>query len=123
MPKGGRPAKRRQTFTAEMVRALRVRQGLRSSKTRPRSVPQAADAGTLPALASTLERPPPTLYAWLRTGQLQARHAPSSGQWGMRAAVRELQRLRALRQAPRLWKRPTARAALEGSTPRAETSR
>jgi hypothetical protein len=57
--------------------------------------------------------PHPTLYAWLRKGQLQARHDQSSGQWLIRADARELQRLRALRQAPRIWKRPTSRASLE----------
>jgi hypothetical protein len=120
---GWRPAKRRQTFTAEMVRALLVRQGLSTSKARPRSVPHQADAWTLPALAYTLEMPPPTLYAWLRKGQLQARHDPGSGQWLMQADARELQRLRAFHQAPRVWKRPTSRASLEEDTPRAEPSR
>src|SRR5215470_15154351 len=111
---GWRPAKRRQTFTAEMVRSLLVRQGLSSSKARPRSVTHEAEEWTLPALAYTLEMPHPTLYAWLRKGQLQARHDQGSGQWLIRADARELQRLRALRQAPRLWKRPTSRASLEG---------
>jgi hypothetical protein len=111
---GWRPAKRRQTFTAEMVRSLLVRQGLHSSKAQPRSVPHEANEWTLPALAYTLEMPHPTLYAWLRKGQLQARHDQGSGQWLIRADARELQRLRALRQAPRIWKRPTSRASLEG---------
>jgi hypothetical protein len=58
---GWRPAKRRQTFTADMVRSLLVRQGLSSSKTRPRSVTREADEWTLPALAYTLEMPPDAL--------------------------------------------------------------
>jgi hypothetical protein len=97
-----------------MVRALLVRQGLSTSKARPRSVPHQADAWTLPALAYTLEMPPPTLYAWLRKGQLQARHDQHSGQWLIRADTSELQRLRALRQAPRLWKRLAPRASSQG---------
>ena len=58
---GWRPAKRRQTFTVEMVRSLLVRQGLSTSKTRPRSVTHEADEWTLPALAYTLAMPQPTL--------------------------------------------------------------
>jgi hypothetical protein len=108
---GWRPAKRRQTFTAEMVRSLLVRQGLCSSKARSRSVTREADEWTLPELAYTLEMPHPTLYAWLRTGHLQARHDQGSGQWVIRADASELQRLRALRQAPRIWKRPASRAS------------
>jgi DNA invertase Pin-like site-specific DNA recombinase len=111
---GWRPAKRRQTFTAEMVRALLVRQGLSASQARPRLVTHEADAWTLPALAYTLAMPHPTLYAWLRTGPLQARHDQPSGQWLIRADTSELQRLRALRQAPRLWKRPAPRASSQG---------
>jgi DNA invertase Pin-like site-specific DNA recombinase len=111
---GWRPAKRRPTFTADMVRSLLVRQGLSASKARPRSVPHQADEWTLPALAYTLKMPHPTLDAWLRKGQLQARHDQGSGQWLIRADARERQRLRALRQAPRIWKRPTSRAPWEG---------
>ena len=108
---GWRPAKRRQTFTADMVRSLLVRQGLSASKVRPRSVTREADEWTLPALAYTLEMPHPTLYAWLRKGHLRARHDQRSGQWVIRANASELQRLRALRQAPRTWKRPASRAS------------
>jgi hypothetical protein len=108
---GWRPAKRRQTFTADMVRSLLARQGLRSSKARPRSVTREADEWTLPELASTLGMPHPTLSAWLRTGQLHARYDQGAGQWLIRAAASELQRLHAIRQAPRLWKRPAPRAS------------
>ncbi len=108
---GWPPAKRRQTCTAETVRSLLVRQGRSASKARPRSVPREADAWPLPALASTLEMPPPTRYAWLRPGYLQARHDPAAGPWWMRADASERQRLRTVRQAPRLWKRPASRAS------------
>ena len=120
---GWRPAKRRQTFTADMVRSLLVRQGLSASKARPRAVAREADEWTLPALAATLAMPPPTLYAWLRKGQLHARYDQGAGQWLIRADASELQRLRALRQAPRIWKRPAPQASTQGSSQRAETSR
>jgi DNA invertase Pin-like site-specific DNA recombinase len=108
---GWRPAKRRQTFTTDMVRSLLVRQGLSASKARLRSVTREADEWTLPELAYALAMPHPTLYAWLRKGHLQARYDQASGQWLIRAEARELQRLRAVRQAPRLWKRPMVRAS------------
>ena len=111
---GWRPAKRRQTFTAEMVRALLVRQGLSTSKARPRAIPREMDEWTLPALAYALEMPPPTLYAWLRRGHLKARHDQDSGPWLIQANASALQRLRALRQAPRIWQRPTPQTSSEG---------
>ena len=111
---GWHPAKRRQTFTVDMVRALLGRQGLSASQARPRSVTHEADEWTLPALAYTLAMPHPTLYAWLRKGHLQARHDQHSGQWVIRADTSELQRLRALRPAPRIWKRPAPRASSQG---------
>jgi len=107
---GWRPAKRRKTFTADMVGSLLVRQGLSSPTARPRSVAREADEWTLPELAYTLEIPHPTLYAWLRKGHLQARRDAMSRQWLIWANEGELQRLRALRQAPRVWKRPLAKA-------------
>lgn len=104
-----------------MVRSLLVRQGLSSPRARPRAVPRAAEEWTLPALAATLAMPHPTLYAWLRKGYLTARHDQGTGQWVIRADAREVQRLRALRQAPRLWHRPTPQTVSEGETPPAET--
>ncbi len=70
---GWRPAKRRETFSADMVRSLLVRQGLSTSKARPRKVDRERDEWTLPELAYTLEMPLPTLYSWLRKGRLKAR--------------------------------------------------
>ena len=106
---GWRPAKRRQTFTADMVGALLARQGLGVSPSRPRAVARKPDEWTLPELAYTLAMPEPTLYAWLRKGHLKARRDQGSGQWLLWADASELQRLRRLRQAPRVWKRPSPR--------------
>lgn len=106
---GWRPAKRRETFTADMVRSLLVRQGLSASKARPRSVAREADEWTLPELAYTLEMPLPTLYSWLRKGYLKARRDAVSMQWLIWADTGEVKRLRALRQGPRVWKRPGAK--------------
>jgi DNA invertase Pin-like site-specific DNA recombinase len=106
---GWRPAKRRQTFTADMVGVLLARQGLGVSPSRPRAVARKPDEWTLPELAYTLAMPEPTLYSWLRKGHLKARRDQGSGQWLLWADASELQRLRRLRQAPRVWKRPSPR--------------
>src|SRR5262250_17969 len=90
---GWRPAKRRQTFTADMVGALLARQGLGVSPSRPRAVARKPDEWTLPELAYTLAMPEPTLYAWLRKGHLKARRDQGSGQWLLWADASELQRL------------------------------
>jgi Recombinase zinc beta ribbon domain len=111
---GWRPAKRRQTFTADMVGTLLARQGLGVSPSRPRAVARKADEWTLPELAYTLAMPEPTLYSWLRKGHVKARRDQGSGQWVMWADASELQRLHRLRQAPRVWKRPSPRASSQG---------
>ncbi len=103
---GWRPPKRRETFTADMVSTLLVRQGLSTSKARPRSVAREREEWTLPELAYTLEMPLPTLYSWLRKGHLKTRRDAASRQWLIWADTDEVQRLQALRQAPRVWKRP-----------------
>ena len=77
----GRPAQRRQPCTAALGRSLLGRQGLSASKARPRAVTRAAEAGTLPALASPWAMPQPPRSAWRRTGPLQARHDQGSGPW------------------------------------------
>jgi hypothetical protein len=77
---GWRPAKRRQTFTADMVRSLLARQGLCPSPSRPRAVARKTDAWTLPELADTWAMPDPTLYSWLRKGHGKARRDQGSGQ-------------------------------------------
>jgi len=117
---GWRPAKRRHTFTAGMVQSLLVRQGLHTARSRSRSVPRTAEEWTFPELAATLGIPHPTLYAWLRKGQLRARHDQATGQWVIWADGREVQRLRALRQAPRLWHRFPLQTASEHNTSSAE---
>lgn len=111
---GWRPAKRRQTFTADMVGSLLARQGLRSSPSRSRAVARKTDEWTLPELAYTLAMPDPTLYSWLRKGHLKIRRDKGSGQWLIWADASELKRLRLLRHEPRGWKRPSPRESSKG---------
>ncbi len=112
---GWRPPKRRLTFTAEMVRALLVRQGLGTSVSRARAVVREADEWTLPELTYALEMPHPTLYRWLCKGYLTSRRDQGGVQWLIWADAGELQRLRELRQAPRTWRRPSPKMSSEPS--------
>ncbi len=107
---GWRPAKRRTTFNAAMVGTLLARQGIRSARRSPaHEVARRADELTLHELAQALAMPQMTLYAWLRKGRLKARRDTSSSHplWLIQADAAELERLRALRRAPRTWQRPS----------------
>lgn len=106
---GWRPAKRRATFNAAMVLTLLHRQGIRSACRAPaHDVARRADELTLPELAQRLAVPQPTLYAWLRKGQLKARRDTSRSPplWLIQADTAEIERLQALRSAPHTWQRP-----------------
>jgi hypothetical protein len=54
--------------------------------------------------------PVETLYGWLRRGRVTARRdtSVSPPRWIIRADATELDRLRALRNAPQTWQRATA---------------
>jgi hypothetical protein len=116
---GWRPAKRRETFTAGMVGALLSQQGVGSSRpARSAKVVRQTHEWTLPELARTLQMPQPTLYSWLRKGHLKARQVSPSSQslWLIWADASELDRLRALRLAPRprKWPAPAGEGDAEG---------
>ena len=103
-----RPAKRRETFTAAMVANMLARQGVAIGSPTRRQAPwedRQAQEWSLPELALQLDIPSVTLFSWLRKGRLQARQVERGGhrQWLIRADSAELERLRALRQAPRRW--------------------
>jgi len=123
MPRGGRPAKRRPTFTAEMVGALLLRQGLGSGRPqRVAKVERQVDEWTLTELAHTLEMPPPTLYQWLRKGYLQVRQVRhvSAPVWLIWADTNELERRRTFRYAarPQRWPASTELAGQQRPTQR-----
>ena len=98
---GWRPAKRRDTFTAEMVGGLLARQGLpKPSPASPSATVQREQGEwTLPELAYELAMPPVTLYRWLKQGKLRARQGVGSGHpvWLVQADADELARLRSWR--------------------------
>lgn len=102
---GWHPAKRRETFNASMVHTLLAVQGLRSRRRRYSDAieERAADEWTLSELAHCLGIPGPTLYSWLRRGELRRRQAVVAAHpvWLVQADEAELARLRALRERPR----------------------
>jgi hypothetical protein len=105
---GWRPPKRRDTYNAAMVRSLLMRLGLRTGSPKQQWVDRVArdgDEWTFAELTAKLDIPQPTLYSWLRKGQLNARpvRAPAGTLWLIKADDSELARLRQLRQAPRTW--------------------
>jgi DNA invertase Pin-like site-specific DNA recombinase len=106
---GWRPPKRRLSFNAPMVCALLNRLG-HSAPPRRKASPLAErkrDEWTLTELARELDVPAVTLHSWVRKGILSARQDTGCRrQWLVRANKAELRRLRALRTAPRTWRRP-----------------
>ena len=109
---GWRPAKRRATFNASMISVLLSRQGLQSGSTRQQhthKIRRKPNEWTLKELARELEMPEITLYCWLRKGKLIARQESQTSRsiWLIQANRTELERLRALRSAPRSWSKRT----------------
>jgi DNA invertase Pin-like site-specific DNA recombinase len=112
---GWRPAKRRATFNASMVSSLLASTVADRSRHSSRPLPEKIEANewTLPALADRLSMSRITLYSWVQRGWVRARKVPSPhppGSWIVWADAKELERLAALRTAPRTrWaRRPQA---------------
>jgi hypothetical protein len=99
---GWRPAKRRETFNAAMVRSLLVRPGRRTAHRTPSSeVPRQANEWTPAELSHQLNRPQSTLYRWLCRRELNARQVTQQSHplWLIHADAAELERLRSRRAA------------------------
>jgi hypothetical protein len=110
---GWRPPKRRDTYNASMVRSLLTRMGRRTGtpkQQRAEAIERGADEWTLAELTGKLDIPQPTLYSWLRKGQLTARQVSVAGGtlWLIRADEQERSRLRALHHVPRSWPKQMA---------------
>jgi DNA invertase Pin-like site-specific DNA recombinase len=100
---GWRPAKRRLTFTAGMVRTLLRRQGILAfPRQSPASRLERRDATelTIPETAARLGMPETTLYCWMRRGLVSARKVQVLGHslWLIRADPTDLERLRQRRE-------------------------
>ncbi|MDG3008377.1 recombinase family protein [Paludisphaera mucosa] len=117
---GFRPPKRATRFTGGIVRRL-----LHEIELRPR-VPRSAAAGALSSgevwlhdLAQTLALSPYTLHGWRKKGWLHARQSGGrGGPWAVWIDATELDRLRGLKEYPRLWNHQEQLARLRTPGPR-----
>ena len=103
---GFRPPKRAWRFTAGMVRRLLHDLGLRPRVPRCSSGTNALSPGEcgLHELAGVLGLSPHTLHGWRKKGWVHARQVGGrGGPWAIWAGVAELERMRALKECPRLW--------------------
>lgn len=103
---GFRPAKRQEKFNASMVSSLLVRAGIKSNKTtKSEQVTRRTNEWTFRELSQKLNIPEPTLYAWMRKGQLKVRRdkVTYNGIWLIHADANELKRLQDIRTRPRQW--------------------
>ncbi len=104
---GWRPAKRRSTFNAEMVRTILSRSGMTVKGTSWKGPTLRRNEWTVRGLAAELEMPMISLYAWVRRGWVRARRIDEHPRtpWAIYADAKELAKLRALRAAPKLgWR-------------------
>ena len=103
---GFRPAKRQEKFNASMVSSLLVKAGVKSSKvTKSEQATRQANEWTFRELSQKLNVPEPTLYAWMRKGQLKVRRDKEvyNGIWLIKVDTEELKRLQEVRNRPRQW--------------------
>lgn len=103
---GWQPTKRASKFSAQSVRTLMSRSGvtpLRRPRA-PKSPPLRRNEWWLPELATHLEIPVETLYAWLRRGWVHAKQLDGKqGRWLVWAPRVEVERLKRLRTRERSW--------------------
>lgn len=119
---GFRPPKRATRFTDGIVRRLLHELGLR-----PR-VPRQTAAAVLSSgevwlheLAQALALSPNTLHGWRKKGWMHSRQLGGrGGPWAVWADGTELDRLRALKECPRLWNHQERLARLRTPGPRGD---
>lgn len=119
---GFRPPKRATRFTDGIVRRLLHELGLR-----PR-VPRQTAAAVLSSgevwlheLAQALALSPNTLHGWRKKGWMHSRQLGGrGGPWAVWADATELDRLRALKECPRLWNHQERLARLRTPGPRGD---
>ncbi len=104
-----RPPKRRDTFTADMVRRLLISAGVitpgrRQSRTIPERQP---DEWTIRELAEQLGVPQPTLYNWVQSGRLRSRLVKAGGGFAklVTADAATINNLKTIRATPPPWRR------------------
>lgn len=104
-----RPAKRRDTFNASMVRRLLTTAGVvEPSPRRPRALPgRQPDEWTIRELAAELGVPQPTVYNWVQNGRLRSRtvKAGAGSAKFVTADAATIAKLKEIRATPPPWRR------------------
>ena len=104
-----RPPKRRDTFTADMVRRLLISAGaIEPGLRRPRTMPERQpDEWTIRELAEQLGVPQPTLYNWVRNGRLPSRSVKAGAGSAklVTADAVTIANLKTIRATPPPWRR------------------
>ncbi len=108
---GWHPPKRRKTFNAPMVRSLLSRQGLSTGTNRQQhtiGIKREAHEWTMKELANLLQIPEPTLYSWLRKGQMKGRKIKVASRfiWLIHADDKEQEQLCQQRKSQSTWVNP-----------------
>lgn len=106
---GWRPAKRRDTFNAQMVRKLITRTGLAAPRQRrcKLDIPRRDDEWKIPELATHLGMRQSTLYNWVQQGRLRYRFVQVGGMRTklIHADAAEIAALKAILATPMPWRR------------------
>jgi DNA invertase Pin-like site-specific DNA recombinase len=106
---GFRPAKRRDSFNAQMVRRLLIKAGVVEVKPsrHNREIQRTADEWTIRELAEIIAVPQPTLYSWVQRGRLRSRLVPTGRGHAklVHADADTIAALKALRATPQPWRR------------------
>lgn len=107
---GWHPAKRRETFNAEMVHHLLIKAGVVVPKTRgPRRIERRPDEWTIRELAEKIGMPQPTLYTWVQQGRLRSRRIEIGAKIGRTQLVyadpATIAAIKATRSTPAPWRR------------------
>ncbi len=104
---GWRPAKRRDTFDAQMVRRLlrRAKDAPRKPRRRRAPIPRQPDEWTIPELAERIGMPESTLYNWVQRGRLRSRCVQTAAGRAklVHADPAQIAELRTIRAAPAQW--------------------
>jgi DNA-directed RNA polymerase specialized sigma24 family protein len=106
---GWRPAKRRDTFNAPMVRHLLLKAGVAEVKYRRRKpeLQRGPDEWTIRELAEHIGMPESTLYTWVQQGHLRCRLVPMGTRHAklIHANPDTIAALKAVRATPAPWHR------------------
>jgi len=122
---GWRPAKRRDTFNAQMVHHLLLKSGAETLKyrRRPSHVERLENEWTIRELAQEIGMPQPTLYTWVQKGRLSCRNIGGGSKRAklVRADAETIAALKAVRATPPHWRRPPPGLANSAATPATES--